>query len=48
MKTITGISRVTLKRNKNVFFIIDKPDVMKSPTSEIYVVFGEVKYEDLS
>ena len=48
MKSITGINRVTLKRNKQVFFIIDKPEVMKSPTSEIYVVFGEAKYEDLS
>ena len=48
MKTITGITRVTLKRNKQVFFAIDAPEVMKSPTSEIYVVFGEAKYEDLS
>ncbi|XP_008808269.1 nascent polypeptide-associated complex subunit alpha-like protein 4 [Phoenix dactylifera] len=48
MKPITGVSRVTIKRTKNILFIISKPDVFKSPNSETYVMFGEAKIEDLS
>lgn len=42
------MSRVTLKKNKNVLFVIDGADVYKSPTSDTYVVFGEAKIEDLA
>ncbi|KAK9093705.1 hypothetical protein Scep_025174 [Stephania cephalantha] len=48
MKSVTGVSRVTIKRTKNILFVISKPDVFKSPHSETYVVFGEAKIEDLS
>ncbi|OIW20388.1 hypothetical protein TanjilG_09597 [Lupinus angustifolius] len=48
LKPVTGISRVTIKRTKNVLFFISKPDVFKSPNSETYVIFGEAKIEDLS
>ncbi|KAL5719216.1 hypothetical protein ACHQM5_012026 [Ranunculus cassubicifolius] len=48
MKSVTGVSRVTIKRTKNILFIISKPDVFKSPNSETYVIFGEAKIEDLS
>ncbi|EYU19703.1 hypothetical protein ABFS82_06G096000 [Erythranthe guttata] len=48
MKPITGVSRVSIKRTKNVSFYISKPDVFKSPNSETYVIFGEAKIEDLS
>ncbi|CAB4271681.1 unnamed protein product [Prunus armeniaca] len=48
MKPVTGISRVTIKRTKNILFFISKPDVFKSPNSETYVIFGEAKIEDLS
>ncbi|KAE8718302.1 Nascent polypeptide-associated complex subunit alpha-like protein 3 [Hibiscus syriacus] len=48
MKPIPGVSRVTVKKSKNVLFIISKPDVFKSPTSDTYVIFGEAKIEDLS
>uniref|UniRef100_A0A1J3JAG0 Nascent polypeptide-associated complex subunit alpha-like protein 2 n=1 Tax=Noccaea caerulescens TaxID=107243 RepID=A0A1J3JAG0_NOCCA len=48
MKPVTGVSRVTIKRTKNVLFFISKPDVFKSPHSETYVIFGEAKIEDLS
>ncbi|XP_038988224.1 nascent polypeptide-associated complex subunit alpha-like protein 1 [Phoenix dactylifera] len=48
MKSIPGVSRVAVKRNKNVLFVISKPDVFKSPTSDTYVIFGEAKIEDLS
>ncbi|KAL6616671.1 hypothetical protein ACP70R_038941 [Stipagrostis hirtigluma subsp. patula] len=48
MKTITGVSRVTVKKSKNILFVISKPDVFKSPNSDTYVIFGEAKIEDLS
>ncbi|KAG9131458.1 hypothetical protein Leryth_015293 [Lithospermum erythrorhizon] len=48
MKPIPGVSRVTVKKSKNIFFVISKPDVFKSPASDTYVVFGEAKIEDLS
>ena len=31
-----------------ILFVVSKPDVFKSPTSETYVIFGEAKIEDLS
>ncbi|KAK3228720.1 hypothetical protein Dsin_000601 [Dipteronia sinensis] len=31
-----------------ILFVISKPDAFKSPTSDTYIVFGEVKNEDLS
>ncbi|XP_057462804.1 nascent polypeptide-associated complex subunit alpha-like protein 2 [Actinidia eriantha] len=48
MKPVTDVTRVTIKRTKNVLFFISKPDVFKSPNSETYVIFGEAKIEDLS
>ncbi|ESR45576.1 Nascent polypeptide-associated complex subunit alpha-like protein 1 [Citrus sinensis] len=48
MKPIPGVSRVTVKKSKNILFVISKPDVFKSPTTDTYVIFGEAKIEDLS
>ncbi|XP_027109942.1 nascent polypeptide-associated complex subunit alpha-like protein 2 [Coffea eugenioides] len=48
MKPVTGVTRVTIKRTKNILFFISKPDVFKSPNSDTYVIFGEAKIEDLS
>ncbi|KAF5732458.1 nascent polypeptide-associated complex subunit alpha-like protein 2 [Tripterygium wilfordii] len=48
MKPVTGVTRVTIKRTKNILFFISKPDVFKSPNAETYVIFGEAKMEDLS
>ncbi|XP_027071438.1 nascent polypeptide-associated complex subunit alpha-like protein 1 [Coffea eugenioides] len=48
MKAIPGVSRVNVKKSKNILFVISKPDVFKSPTSDTYVIFGEAKIEDLS
>ncbi|XP_022013602.1 nascent polypeptide-associated complex subunit alpha-like protein 4 isoform X1 [Helianthus annuus] len=48
MKPVLGVSRVTIKRAKNIMFFISKPDVFKSPNSETYVIFGEAKIEDMS
>lgn len=46
LKALTGINRVTIKRSKNIIFVIDTPEVMKSPNSDTYIIFGEAKYED--
>jgi nascent polypeptide-associated complex subunit alpha len=35
-------------KSKNVLFVINQPDVFKSPTADTYVVFGEAKSEDSS
>ncbi|KAK1427015.1 hypothetical protein QVD17_15697 [Tagetes erecta] len=48
MKPIPVVSRVTVKKSKNILFVISKPDVFKSPASDTYVIFGEAKIEDLS
>ena len=31
-----------------ILFVIQKPDVFKSPASDTYIIFGEAKIEDLS
>jgi len=48
MRPVSGVSRVTIKKSKNILFVILKPDVFKSPTSDTYIAFGEAKIEDLS
>jgi nascent polypeptide-associated complex subunit alpha len=48
MRPVPGVVRVTVKKSKNVLFVINKPDVFKSPTADTYVVFGEAKSEDTS
>jgi nascent polypeptide-associated complex subunit alpha len=48
MRPVPGVLRVTVKKSKNVLFVISKPDVFKSPTADTYVVFGEAKSEDLA
>jgi len=48
MKPVTGVVRVTIKKSKNILFVVTKPDVFKSPASDTYIIFGEAKIEDLS
>ncbi|CAK8565364.1 unnamed protein product [Lathyrus sativus] len=48
MKPVTGVSRVTVKKSKNILLVISKPDVFKSPNPDTYIIFGEAKIEDLS
>merc|ERR550537_994457 len=48
MKPVPGVIRVTVKKSKNILFVISKPDVHKSPASDTYIIFGEAKIEDLS
>ncbi|KAI5810826.1 putative nascent polypeptide-associated complex subunit [Pyronema omphalodes] len=48
LKHVPGITRVTLRRPKNILFVINNPDVYKSPSSNTYIIFGEAKIEDLN
>merc|ERR1712142_152809 len=48
LKPVADVNRVTIRKSKNILFIINKPDVFKSPASDTYIVFGEAKIEDLS
>ncbi|XP_041458025.1 nascent polypeptide-associated complex subunit alpha-like [Lytechinus variegatus] len=48
LKAITGVQRVTIRKSKNILFVIQRPEVFKSPASDTYIVFGEAKIEDLS
>lgn len=48
LQKVSGITRVTLRRPKNILFVINSPEVYKSPSSNTYIVFGEAKIEDLN
>ncbi|KAI6150556.1 NAC domain-containing protein [Pisolithus tinctorius] len=48
LKKVPGITRVTLRRPKNVLFVLSSPDVYKSHNSDCYIVFGEAKIEDMN
>lgn len=48
LKQVQGINRVTIRKSKNILFVINHPDVFKNPVSDTYIVFGEAKIEDLS
>merc|ERR1712127_973767 len=48
LKQVAGVTRVTIRKSKNILFVINKPDVYKNPASDTYIVFGEAKIEDLS
>ena len=43
LKPVADVNRVTIRKSKNILFIIAKPDVYKSPASDTYIVFGEAK-----
>merc|ERR1711918_263903 len=53
MKPVPGIMRVTVKKSKNILFVIKEPDVFKTTSDNpkapaTYVVFGKAEIEDLS
>ncbi|KAK3730561.1 hypothetical protein RRG08_006410 [Elysia crispata] len=48
LKPVSGITRVAIRKAKNILFVISRPDVFKSPASDTYIVFGEAKIEDLN
>ena len=39
---------MAIKKSKDLLFIVKDPEVMKSPSSETYIIFGEAKIEDLT
>ena len=43
LKSVSGVKRVTIRKSKNILFVINKPDVYKSPASDTFIVFGEAK-----
>lgn len=48
LKQVEGITRVTLRRPKNVLLVISNPDVYRAPNTNNWIVFGEAKVEDLN
>lgn len=48
LKQVTGVTRVTIRKSKNILFVVNNPDVYKNPNGDTYVVFGEAKIEDMS
>merc|ERR1712106_608581 len=48
MKLQKGFTRVTIKKSKNILFVISKPDVYKAPSSDTYIIFGNDKIEDMN
>merc|ERR1711912_66472 len=52
MKPVPGIIRVTVKKSKNILFVIKEPDVFKTSSDNpkapaTYIVFGKAEIEDL-
>ena len=47
LKQVPGVTRVTIRKAKNILFVIGRPDVYKSPASDTYIVFGEAKVKEL-
>merc|ERR1711862_494660 len=47
LKPVSDINRVTIRKQKHMLFVIEKPDVMKTASGDMYIVFGEAKMEDL-
>eukprot|EP01147_Barroeca_monosierra_P000720 gene718-4013_t len=45
---VENIERVAIRKTKNVLFVFQKPDVLKAPGSDTFIIFGEAKFEDLS
>lgn len=48
LRPVPGIVRVTIRKNKNILFVITNPAVFKTHHSDTYIVLGEAKIEDLS
>mmetsp|Transcript_5635 Transcript_5635/g.10056 ORF Transcript_5635/g.10056 Transcript_5635/m.10056 type:complete len:194 (+) Transcript_5635:77-658(+) len=48
LKKVDGITRFSVIKARQTLFVVNKPDVYKSPHSDQYVIFGEAKVEDMS
>jgi nascent polypeptide-associated complex subunit alpha len=46
MKSVNGITRVTLRKRDGLIFVIDDPRVLNLDNS--YAIFGELKLEDMN
>jgi len=47
LQLVPGVERVTMKKSKNIMFVVAKADVYKAGSNQ-YVIFGEAKIEDLA
>ncbi|XP_017858989.1 PREDICTED: nascent polypeptide-associated complex subunit alpha-like protein 1 [Drosophila arizonae] len=45
---VPNVSRVTMRKAKNVLLCIDQPEVFKCPNSKTLICFGEVRIENAS
>jgi len=48
LRQVPGIVRASIKKSKNILFVINDPDVYKIPATEFHIVFCAAKMEDLS
>ncbi|PWN96331.1 nascent polypeptide-associated complex, alpha subunit [Tilletiopsis washingtonensis] len=48
LKKVQGITRVTMRRPRGHLYVISTPEVYKSASADVYIVFGEAKSEDQS
>ncbi|TIA69215.1 hypothetical protein E3P91_03728 [Wallemia ichthyophaga] len=48
LKKVPGVTRVVLRRSRNVMLVASNPEVHTAPGSGIHIVFGEFKVEDPS
>lgn len=48
LQQCSDIVRVTIKKSKDILFVISNPDVFKVPESDTYIIYGEAKIEDLN
>ncbi|KAJ8655215.1 hypothetical protein O0I10_009083 [Lichtheimia ornata] len=47
VKPVPDITRVTFTRARGIVFAIETPEVYKSSNSDTYIVFGEVRVDDM-
>ncbi|EDW12983.2 nascent polypeptide-associated complex subunit alpha [Drosophila mojavensis] len=48
LEPVPNVSRVTMRKAKNVLLCIDQPEVFKYPNSKTLICFGEVRVENAS
>ncbi|XP_030565480.1 nascent polypeptide-associated complex subunit alpha [Drosophila novamexicana] len=48
LEPVANVSRVTMRKAKNVLLCIDQPEVYKCPNSKTLICFGEVRIENTS
>ncbi|ALC38739.1 Nacalpha [Drosophila busckii] len=48
LEPVQNVSRITMRKAKNVLLIIDQPEVYKCPNTKTLICFGEVRIEDTS